>query len=244
MLILKPSVFRLLFATVVCPFLFVACGGDGGDAVDVDAGIDSAPGCDPATVLPTSYRPIAMVSAGAVQVASASGVTSGTVDATAGGIAVSADRPYIYVDLRTGVKVEVDDLAARSSQAWDVALKRSSLRINGGDSGPGKRHLAVMPAATLAEVTAAPNTGYQADDFTTDDCMLDSLPGGEPKSAFGEWYSYDPQTHALSPKSEVYVIERDDGSRTALRIIAYNGDSAAPMRGAFYRVEWKQLQAP
>jgi hypothetical protein len=99
-----------------------------------------------------------------------------------------------------------------------------------------------MPAATLTEVTAAPSSGYTTDDFTTADCMLDSLPGGEPKSAFGEWYNYDPATHAVSPKTEVYVIERDGGSRTALRIVSYNGDTTMPMRGAYYSVEWKQLQ--
>lgn len=220
-----------------------ACGVDGGEDTDIDAPVDTPSGCDPATVLPSNYRPIAMVSTGAVSVAMSSGVTAGTIDATAGGLANSADRPYVYVDLRDGVKVEVDDLAARSSTKWDLALKRSSLRINGGDSGPGERRLAVVQASSMTEVTTAPTSGYTADDFTTDGCTLDGLPGGEPRSAFGEWYNYDPQTHTVSPKSEVYVIERKDGTRVAFRIITYNGDTAMPMRGAFYGVEWKQLPA-
>lgn len=229
----------LVFALVIAP----ACGGDGGGNSDVDAAVDSPSGCDPASVLPTSYRPIAMVSTGVVQVTTSSGVTSGTIDATAGGLASSADRPYIYVDLRNGVKIEADDLAARTSTMWDIALKRSSLRINGGDSGPGDRQLAVVQAASAGEVTTAPASGYTTDDFTTDDCMLDSIPGGEPRSAFGEWYNYDPQTRTVSPKSEVYVIERNNGSRTAFRIVTYYGDTSMPMRGAFYGVEWKQLRA-
>lgn len=222
--------------------LLAACGGgDGNDNPVLDANTaDTSSGCDPATVLPTNYRPIAMVSTGVVQVAASGGVTSGTIDATAGGVANAADRPYIYVDLRNGVRVDVDDLAARTTMTWDIALKRSSLRVNGGDSGGGNRRLAVVQAATLAEVTAAPTSGFASDDFTTDDCMLDALPGGEPKSAFGEWYNYDEQTHAVSPKSEVYVLERNDGSRTAFRISSYY-DPAMPMRGALYSVEWKQL---
>lgn len=233
------NAFRTLwpFALLFAP----ACGGDGGGNTDVDASVDTSSGCDPATVLPTNYRPIPMVSTGAVQVETSSGMTSGTIDATAGGLANSADRPYIYVDLRNGVKVEVDDLAARTSTTWDIALKRSSLRINGGDSGVGNRQLAIVQATSMGEVTVAPTSGYTTDDFTTDDCMLDSLPGGEPRSAFGEWYDYDPQTHAVSPKSEVYVIERNNGSRTAFRIVTYYGDASMPMRGAFYSVEWKQL---
>ena len=71
--------------------------------------------------------------------------------------------------------------------------------------------------------------------------MLDMLPGGEPRIAFGEWYDYNPQAHTLTPKPEVYVLERNNGSRTAFRIVSYYGDAAAPMRGAYYAVEWKQL---
>lgn len=226
---------------LVLAFVTAACSDDGAANSEADGGVDSPSGCDPATVLPTSYRPIAMVSAGAVQVSTSSGVTSGTIDATAGGLANSADRPYIYVDLRNGVKLEVDDLAARTSMMWDVALKRSSLRVNGGDSGTGNRRLAVVQASSLAEVTAAPTSGYTTDDFTTDDCMLDSLPGGEPRSAFGEWYDYNPETHVVTPKGEVYVVERNNGSQTAFRIVTYYGDTSMPMRGAFYSVEWKQL---
>ena len=219
-----------------------ACGGSSNETPDAsDVAIDSAPGCDPATVLPSNYRLIATTSAGAVQVTSAADVTSGTIDATAGGLVGAADNPYIYIDLRGGTKVAVNDLDARTSTTWDIALKRSSLRVNGGDSGAGGRQLAVTQAATLDAVTAGPSAGYVADDFTTADCKLDSIPGGEPRSAFGEWYNYDVDTHAVTPKSEVYVIERNNGTRTAFRVVTYYGDTAMPMRGAFYRVEWKQL---
>lgn len=227
-----------------------ACSSDSSSNDDnhtgADAGVDSAPAssCDPATVLPGNYRLIATVSAGAVQVTTTAGVTSGTIDATAGGLPASADNPYIYVDLRTGAKVEVSDIDARSSTAWDIALKRSSLRLNSGDSGAGNRTLAVVAAASLADVSAAPADGYTTDDFTTAACALDSIPGGEPRSAFGEWYGYDEATHAVTPKPEVYVIQRNDGSRTALRLTTYYGDPKSPTRGAFYAVEWKQLTAP
>lgn len=233
---------RVLVCSIVIAAAAAGCDDvSSSDPPDGAVEIDAPSGCDPATVLPGNYRPIAMVSTGAVTVTTTGGVTSGTLDGTAGGLANAADRPYLYVDLKTGARVDVDDLAARSSTAWDVAIKRSSLRINGGDSGTGERGLVVVQAASMNDVTTAPATGYASDDFTTADCMLDSLPGGEPRSAFGEWYDYDPDTHAVSPKGEVYVIERTDGSRTAFRIATYYGDTAMPMRGAFYAVEWKQL---
>src|SRR5262245_7286282 len=185
---------------VVLLFAFTGCGGsdDGGGAMP-----DAPGGCDPATVRPGGYRLIPMVSAGAVTVTTASGVTSGTIDATAGGVNNSADNPYIYVDLRNNMKVAVNDVAARTSMDWDIALKRSSLRTNSGDSGTGARELAVVQAATLAQVTAAPASGYGSDDFATADCMLQSTLIGEPQSAFGEWYDYDQDTHVVTPKAEV-----------------------------------------
>jgi hypothetical protein len=221
--------------------LWLAITGCGGSGNGDDAAPDSPGGCDPATVLPVSYRLIAMVSTGAVQVTTSGEVTSGTIDATAGGVNNAADNPYVYVDLRSGTKVAVNDLDARTSTAWDIALKRSSLRTNSGDSGTGGRELAAVQAATLAQVTQAPASGYASDDFATADCMLDSTAIGEPRSAFGDWYDYDVNTHVVTPKAEVYVLKRNNGSRTAFRIKAYYGDPSMPMRGAFYSVEWKQL---
>src|SRR5512140_3269698 len=222
--------------------LTAACGSDPKPEI-LTPDAPAASGCDPATVLPSNFRLVAKTATGAVTVTTTAGVTSGTIDGTAGGLNAAADNPYIYVDLLNGTKVTVSDLDARTSTMWDIALKRASLRTNGGDSGVGKRQLAVVQAATLAAVTTGPATGYVSDDFATDDCMLQALPVGEPLSAFGEWYNYDINTHVVTPKPEVYVLERNDGSRTAFRVVTYYGDDAMPMRGAFYKVEWKQLPA-
>jgi hypothetical protein len=227
-------------------FALLAACGDGDDPdVMPDAGMpdatpDAPPGCNPATVLPSNYRPIAKVAITLLTVTTTAGVTSGTADATAGGVSMAADNPYLYLDLKTGVKVDLNDLDARTSSSWDIGLKRSSLRLNGGDSGTGNRKSAPVAAATLAEVTAGPADGYKTDDYTSADCEIVTIPGGEPMSAFGEWYDYDLQTNKVVPKPEVHVIQRADGSRTAFRISAYY-DPAMPARGAVYSVEWKQL---
>jgi len=216
--------------------LAAACGGD--DPVDV---IDGPPGCDPATVLPANFRPIPNVSTGMLNVTTNGGVTSGTADATAGGINGAADNPYLYLDLKAGTKVAVNDLDALTSKAWDISLKRASLRVNSGDSGIGDRKLAVVPAADLAAVTTAPTSGYMVDDFADVNCMLVQLPAGEPASAFGLWYDYNIDTHVVTPKSEVYVLERPDGSHTALHITQYYSNPTTHTGGGMYTVEWKQL---
>ncbi len=219
--------------------LVVACD-DGGP--DIEPSPDGPAGCDPATILPSNYRPIPSVSTGMIEnVTMAGPVTAANIDATAGGLMGAPDNPYIYLDLRTGMKVEVNDIDARSSMAWDIALKRASVRLNGGDSGNGGRKLAEVAAADLAAVTSAPANGYVVDDFATEDCTLVSLRAGEPSSSFGEWYDYDEDAHTLTPKGVAYVIERPDGSHTALRIVEYYRNPSMFMGGGYYKVEWKQL---
>lgn len=212
---------------------------DAGTAIDApDVAID-APGCDVTAALPANYRPIATVSTGTVTVTTAGGVTSGTVDATAGGLASSPDNPYIYVDLINNVRVDISDVASRSSTAWHVAFKRASIKLNSGDSGPGNVLAAAVDAATLAEVTSAPAT-FASDDWATADCMLTTTAGGEPLTVFGEWYLYNADTHQLSPKAQVWVLDLG-GSMRKLRLTTYYGDTTMPTRGAYYGVEWAPL---
>ncbi len=209
------------------------------DAAPPDAGADD--GCDEAAQLPTQWRPIDLVSTGAVVATTADGVTTATIDATAGGTANAADNPYIYVDLSAGAKVELGDVDALDDARWHVAFKRASLRVNGGDSGTGGVTAAVVAAGSLAEVTAAPGAGYGDDQFVDEACAFVGLPGGEPATVLGEWYDYDPATHSLSPQAEVYVIRVPGEGDFKLRVVTYYGDDANPMRGAIYRVEWAAL---
>ena len=83
-----------LRCAAIAAIALAACGGDDVSVISVDAAVDSG-GCDPTTALPTQWRPIATVSAGALTVTTTGGVTSGTLDATAGGTAAAADNPYL-----------------------------------------------------------------------------------------------------------------------------------------------------
>lgn len=220
-------------------------------AEDTDAGLAPAPdateprpdapdGCDPTAALPTQWRPIASVSTGAVTTSAAGGTTTALIDATAGGTGGAADNPYVYIDLTSGTRVEVSDVESRDSTSWHLALKRSSIKLNGGDSGPAGVRAASVAAATLAEVTAVPST-LAEDDWATDDCALNTLPGGEPNTVMGAWYDYNPSTHQLLPKAEVWVLDLGGGQRRKLRILSYYGDATNPMRGAVYHVEWAAI---
>ena len=180
-----------------------------------------------------------MVSTGAVNVTTAGGVTSGTIDATAGGTAAAADNPYVYLDLMAGTKVDLTDTASLTSTAWHVGFKRAGIKLNGGDSGPGQVAAAVVNAATLAEVTTAPGA-VELDDWADPACALVAS-HGEPATVMSTWYDYNDQTHVLTPKAQVWVIRIAPDVFRKLRIVTYYGDTANPMRGAFYRVEWAPL---
>lgn len=235
-----PAMQSLLRLGTSLLLVLAACGDDGASTpVDAAVAIDAA-GCDPTTALPTQWRPIAMVSAGALSVTTTNGVTSGTIDATAGGTAAAADNPYIYLDLMAGTKVAITDTASLTSTAWHVGLKRAGIKLNGGDSGPGQVAAAAVNAATLAAVTAAPG-GLTTDNWADGDCNLLAGPTGEPASVMSTWYDYDDQTHVLTPKAQVWVIRIAPGVFRKLRVVTYYGDNANPMRGAFYRVEWAAL---
>jgi hypothetical protein len=220
------------------------CGGDDDGAVAdaAPSAPDGSEGCDPTAALPLQWRPIAMVSTGQVVTSSADGVTSASIDATAGGLAGAADNPYVYVDLAGAVKVDVDDTASYTSGNWDLAFKRASIRVDSGDSGSGQVTVATVAAASLAEVTAAPpDADFHADDWSSDDCVIAMTRSGEPLTAFGEWFDYDDATHVLTPKANVYVVKAHDGLLYKLRIQTYYGDSANPMRGGNYKLEWSAL---
>jgi hypothetical protein len=170
------------------------------------------------------------------------GVTSASIDATAGGLAGAADNPYVYVDLAGATKVAVTDTDSYTTASWDLAFKRASIRVDSGDSGPGDVQVAGVAAPTLAAVTPAPPAAdFHVDDWATADCGVASTPSGEPLTAFGTWYNYDDATHVLTPMANVYVIKARDGTLYKLRIETYYGDPASPMRGGFYKVEWAPL---
>lgn len=62
------------------------------------------------------------------------------IDATAGGLGASPDDPknkYTYFNLDTGQVVNLSDADATASSAWHIAFKRTSIKLNGGVSGPG-----------------------------------------------------------------------------------------------------------
>ena len=195
----------------------------------------------PLCELPFDVRPIDTVSTGAVTISESpagSGVWTAEVDATAGGSRDYGKNPFIYLDLIGNKKVEIDDVAARKSSAWDIALKRWQIKINSGDSGPGGVLLSRVDNKTLADVKTAPTVGFEQDLYFNDKCEAQLDPIGGLATLVSDWYTYEMGTNRLIPKTEVWVLKRRDGKgHIKVQLTGYYKG----MAGGNYTLTWGYL---
>lgn len=220
-----------------------AQGGEGG------SGGEDAVSCESARA--TLLGPIASVSTGLVTISSEEdGVISVVVDGSAGGIAAAATNPYIYVSLASKARVEVSDVQADASTAWDIAFKRDNIRSNNGDSGPGQAQIAALDAADFDTVTgdAATTATFERDQFidpATCEAILDAT--NKPLTSFDGWYDYDPVTNGLAPADKVYLVRSGDGTALyKLKLTAYyaevsDGAGGTVRKSAVYSFKYKAL---
>jgi hypothetical protein len=169
------------------------------------------------------------------------------IDASTGGIGGQDIQPWVYISLRTGARVDLTDLEALTSTDWDLALKRSTLRTNSGDSGPGAggalrvtRAWASITPASVQGVTLPVETWFDAD------CVLLTDATGGVATTFTSWNVYDETTHKLAPApSTAYVVAGADGALYKVAILDYyskpNGTTGAT-DGGHYKLRVAPLE--
>lgn len=153
---------------------------------------------------------------------------------------------WVYVSLaKGGTQVEVSDAA--TSTEWDLAFRRSNIKLNGGASGPGMAETVPVSATTLSEIVSIPSEGWMTDTVLAEDPMdgspvvndgIDFAFARTSALADTGWFSYDPTTHVLTPAPLVWVVRGADGATYALRIVDWY-DMAGT--SAVWSVEWKTL---
>ena len=193
-----------------------------------------------------ALAPIDTVSTGAVKTISTSGSTLTLyVDASAGGIDAEAQNPWIYLSLKTGTAVAVDDTASLSSTAWDLGIKRPILRTNGGDGGPGMggavlndKAFDALTAADAASSTIAVEHWFDAQ------CDLQTDQTGAIATTFENWYDYDLDTNTLTPFPGTWIVKGGDGALYKLAILDYyaNPDGTSGTTSGRYKLEVAPLQ--
>lgn len=200
----------------------------------MDGGMDAAKdtgGVSCTAALDQMLKPIKMVSTGAVTLISdMNGVKTIYVDATAGGISVQDSFPRVYVRLDTGARVDVDDVAARTSPDWDLAFKRPIIFTNGGVVATGQGGAGVVQKA-FDSVTSADIPGTFPREAMVDmDCNPQTDPTGAPKTTFSDWYGYNMMMVAPKP-NWTYVVKGGSGKVYKVGILSYYGTPQGGLTG-------------
>lgn len=168
------------------------------------------------------------VSDGEIDATEDGDITEITIDASAGGFGGAADNPFIYLRLDAAEKAELTDLEALDSTEWDLAFRRTALRTNSADSGPGSVSVAKSVNTTFDDVTQAPADPdrYAIDESFDEQCepLLDPI--GALYTAFNHlnssnpsgsesWYDYGEDGGGVTPtEGDIYVLEIDDRDET------------------------------
>lgn len=172
-----------------------------------------------------------------------SGVFSAEIDAAAGGLSEAPSHAFIYLDLDAGEKLAINDFEAISTnKTWDLAFKRTVIRSNGADSGPGDIQVARITGETFDSITTVPSDLIFAQDVAFDvDGNLLTDPIGAPKTAFnyintdtssGSWYDYGAGISAIA--GHVYIIQ------DAKTSVAFKFEIVSWVSGQ-YSVRWAKL---
>jgi len=163
------------------------------------------------------------VNEGEVAVTAAGSEFTGTIDASAGGTMSAPSSSFVYVDLDTGNRVDVDDFAAYENTEWDLAFKRVVIKTNSANSGPGHVEVARLADTAFAEASLTGATMWASDQTMDDACIPDFDPVGNPITAFNllnldnptgseSWYAYGQM--GVSPQADVYLVKNADASKT------------------------------
>lgn len=196
--------------------------GSGGTTTGGLAGADPTPSACSAA-LRQSLSLVDEVSTARVSVVSESAAERTLfVDASVGGLNGQDTHPWVYVELATSQAVAITDLDALQSKGWDLAFKRSVVRTNGGDSGPGLGG-AIRIALPWDDVSRATlgNKVLPTESWFDADCMLTLDSAQNLVTTFSGWSEYDETNHVLSAADVVFITAGADGSLYKVAIVDY-----------------------
>jgi len=124
----------------------------------------------------------------------------------------TAAGEWLYLSMSECGLVEVSDPQLKTG--WDISVSRYQITTNSGTSGPGTGGALAQVASEIGAPMSLPNGEFSID-----------VESGEPLSSHNEvldgWYDYNPVTHALTPKDEVYWIRTTSGHLGLLEIEQY-----------------------
>jgi hypothetical protein len=145
------------------------------------------------------------------------------VDASAGGPMGMFTNPWIYMSLSKAMRVDVTDVNEFSSSDWDLAMKRSAIRTNGGDSGPGKGGAVFLKERNFDEVTSAEalSATLATESWFSEPCKPIFDEAGRFVTTFTGWYDYNIMDHTLTPHPGTFIVRDAAGVIYKLAILDF-----------------------
>lgn len=212
---------------------------------DEDTGAEDR--CDPADLI-EAYPLNDAISNGAVSASDDAGVFTAEIDASAGGSEASANNPFVYISLDRGDKEELTDIESLGDANWTLAFRRTIVRVNSADSGPGQVSLGRLTGTTFDAVTDVPDgTRFEEDETYSADCLVQTDPifqpitainllNGDNASGSGSWYTYGGGGGGgVSPtEGDIYIV-RDGAAGVDYKFEILSWD------GGVYEVRWAEL---
>jgi hypothetical protein len=129
-----------------------------------------------------------------------------TIDAT-------AQDQWRYFSFRLGSIVENP-----GAREWDLAFRRYQIISNGGREFVGQAGIVDLGAMPFAEVTTAPETGYQVTEG-----------GVDPRNpAIAGWYGYGYFSNVLTPRPHVWAVRTAEGRYAKMEILSYYCEGSQP----------------
>jgi hypothetical protein len=171
------------------------------------------------------------------QMPSPSVSTTATGEGFESHVDASRSDAWVHFDFETKAAVSPEDPA--TSRRWDLAFQRFKVKANGGVSGTAGVEVAIVPDTELAGISAAPASGWLVDQPDGPDMNPD------PDTVFnrGEdtWFSYDPTSHLLSPRKQLYVVKTAEDGYFAVQILKYYDQAGT---AGFVLFRWKEVTPP
>jgi len=165
-----------------------------------------------------------------------------TTDGMRASIDASDEEAWVYLDLNNALQVTPTNPADDAS--WDIAVKRTDIRMNGGSSGSMDVGLHDLLRADWSTTTAVPSDAdFHLD--SADALAFVSFPEPEETGSAdcgninsdNGWYYYSGfcdegnGAHAITPRDVVYLLRGRDGLHWKLRMLGYydeTGNAAHP----------------
>lgn len=163
----------------------------------------------------------------------------------------ASDREaWVYFDLDAGVREEVTDPGA--STTWDLAFRRSNIKVNGGHSGPADVAVAAIPEVPFADLSASPVALFEVDEPSVgevdpdrpsfiDDDGTDFVFARANISSSNGWYNYDVINHVLSAADVTFIVRSSEGQHFKLRFLDYYNSEGSP---GFPTFRWASVAPP